>query len=110
MSDEGEDSRPVERRRAALQFEGFGVKVGFQGYSLRLVFDMVGFGLLLLIGSWVWDTRTDVDTQQTSIAAGNAQIVAAIRYQTCIFSLPEEERHAHFKNNGTYCEMMGGKK
>lgn len=109
MSDEGEDSRPVERRRAALQFEGFGVKVGFQGYSLRLVLDMVGFGLTLLIGAWVWDMRTGIDAQQTSIAAGNAQVVAAIRYQTCIFALPEAEREREFQRTNGICSMIGHK-
>ncbi len=110
MSEDADDnSRPIERRRASVTFEGFGVKLGLQGYSLRLVLDMVAFALTLLIGARVWDMRTSLDAQQVSIASGNAQIVAAIRYQTCIFALPESEREKEFQRNSGICNMMGNK-
>lgn len=109
MSDEGEDSRPVERRRSALQFQWGNIKFNLQGYSIRLILDLLVFSILVLVLGIVWDNRLGQDAQRASIAAGNAQIVAAIRYQTCIFALPDSEREREFQRTNGICSMIGHK-
>lgn len=86
--------------------EGFGVKIRTKGYrTVDLAWILVG--VLCALNAWmIWSHEAEAKARGVEIRAGQDRQTQSNYFMACIFSTPEAEKRAEFRNESSWCAKM----